>query len=169
MIAIRLEEPRDIPQIYIVNQLAFGQPGEANLVNALRDSNALTLSMVAESDGEIIGHIACSPVTIESESSNFDALGLGPMAVLPGRQRTGIGSQLMEASLKECEKSRYGLIVVLGHPDFYPRFGFTSASQHEITWEGEAPDEAFMVRELKKGALPKVRGIVKYRPEFSAV
>ena len=169
MINIRLEEPRDIPRIYRVNELAFGQTGEANLVDALRNSNALTLSMVAESDREIVGHIAFSPVTIESKSSNFDALGLGPMAVLPGRQRTGIGSRLMETSLKECEKSRYGLVVVLGHPAFYPRFGFAPASQHEIAWEGEAPDEAFMVRELKKGALSKVRGIVKYHPEFNAV
>ncbi len=169
MTGVRLEESRDIPRIYRVNELAFGQPGEANLVDALRNSNALTLSMVAESDGEIIGHIAFSPVTIESRSSIFDALGLGPMAVLPNRQRSGIGSQLMEAGLTECEKSRYGLAVVLGHPDFYPRFGFAPASQHKISWEGEAPDEAFMVRELKKGELSKVRGIVKYRPEFDAV
>ncbi len=169
MIKIRFEEPRDIPEIYRVNRLAFGRTGEADLVNSLRNSNALALSLVAENVGAIVGHIAFSPVTIESENPSFEALGLGPMAVLPNCQRTGIGSQLMKASLKECEKSRYGLVVVLGHPDYYPRFGFAPASQHEIIWEGKAPDEAFMVRELKKGELSKVRGIVKYRSEFNSV
>jgi len=108
-------------------------------------------------------------VTIDSENSNFEALGLGPMAVLPNCQRSGIGSKLIDSGLKECEKTRHELVFVLGHPDYYPRFGFIRASQHGIAWECEAPDEAFMVRELKKGALSKIHGIVRYRPEFNAL
>ena len=98
---------------------------------------------------------------IESEDLTVHGLGLGPMAVLPDRQRSGIGSQLVEAGLRECAKTSYGIVVILGHPAYYPRFGFTRASQHGISWEVEVPDEAFMVRELIEGKLSKVSGIVK--------
>ncbi len=94
---------------------------------------------------------------------------MGLIAVLPARQRSGIGSRLIEAGLKECEKTRYGLVVVLGHPAYYSRFGFTRAGRYGISWEGNAPEGAFMVRELKKGKLSQVSGIVKYCAEFNAL
>jgi putative acetyltransferase len=91
------------------------------------------------------------------------------MAVLPAYQRRGIGSQLVEAGLTACHPTLYGVVVVLGHPHYYPRFGFTPAKLHGIVWEHDAPDEAFMVKEIQEGALAQTRGVVKYRPEFATV
>ena len=97
------------------------------------------------------------------------ALGLGPMAVLPTRQRQGIGSPLVRTGLAACRDAGHGCVVVLGHPEYYPRFGFTRASRHGVTWEHPAPDEAFMLVELRDGALGGRGGIVRYQPEFGAV
>ena len=169
MITIRPEQPEDISGIHQVNTLAFGQLQEADLVDALRRADALTLSLVAVQDDRIIGHIAFSPVTITSDTTIVDAIGLAPMAVLPALQRHGIGSQLVEAGLGTCSETDYGVVIVLGHPNFYPRFGFTPAQPYGIVWEHDAPEEAFMVRELKKGALAQTQGVVRYRPEFDVV
>ena len=169
MITIRPEQPEDIPGIHQVNTLAFGQPQETDLVDALRRAGALTISLVAVQDDRIVGHIAFSPVTITSDTTIVDAIGLAPMAVLPELQRQGVGSQLVEAGLQACNETDYGVVVVLGHPDYYPRFGFTPSKPFGIVWEHDAPEEAFMVRELKEGELARMRGVVKYRPEFDAV
>lgn len=166
---IRPEEPDDQAAIHHVHRLAFGQPHEAALVDALRHNAALTVSLVAVQDGGIVGHIACSPVTITSATSTTDALGLGPMAVVPACQRQGIGSQLVEAGLAVCRTTDYGVVVVLGHPAYYPRFGFAPAKPYGIVWEHDAPDEAFMVKELQEGVLALTRGVVRYRPEFDYV
>jgi putative acetyltransferase len=91
------------------------------------------------------------------------------MAVLPGYQRQGLGSQLVEAGLTACHHTLYGVVVVLGHPHYYPRFGFVPAKPVGIVWEHDAPAEAFMVKEIKEGALAHIRGVVKYRPEFATV
>ena len=91
------------------------------------------------------------------------------MAVLPVYQRRGIGSQLVEAGLTACHNTHYGVVVVLGHPHYYPRFGFTPAKPLGIVWEHDAPDEAFMVKEIQEGALAQIRGVVKYHPEFATV
>jgi len=91
------------------------------------------------------------------------------MAVLPEFQRQGIGSQLAEAGLEACRKTGCGIVAVLGHPEYYPRFGFTPSKQYDIVWEHDAPEEAFMVRELKEGALAQTRGVVKYHAEFDHV
>jgi putative acetyltransferase len=166
---IRPEETEDQALIRHVNTLAFGRANEADLVDALWCHEALTISLVAVKDGHIVGHIAFSPVTITSETSTIDALGLGPMAVLPEFQRQGIGSQLVEAGLEACRKTDYGIVVVLGHPEYYPRFGFTPSKPHGIVWERDVPEEVFMVKELKEGMLAQTQGVVKYHPEFDHV
>lgn len=169
MLTIRHEQPEDIPAIHRVHSRAFGQPQEGDLVDALRYAGALTITLVAVKDGDIVGHIAFSPVTITSSISTIEAIGLAPMAVLPEDQRTGIGSRLVEAGLEACSDTDYGVVVVLGHPDYYPRCGFMPAKPHGIVWEHNAPEEAFMVRELKEGALAQTQGVVRFRPEFDAV
>ena len=169
MLIIRAETKEDIPAVRRVNELAFGQPDEATLVDALRAAARPHISLVAVEDGRVVGHIFFSPVTIEAvdEAVDFGStiLGLAPMAVLPEYQRRGIGSQLVREGLSECRRIGCEVVVVLGHPEYYPRFGFVPASQKGLRCEYPVPDEAFMVAELKPGALT-VRGLVKYGPEF---
>lgn len=169
MIRIRSELPEDVEAIYSLNQEAFEGIAEANLVNNLRTSNAMILSLVAIKNNEIVGHIAFSPVTIESDQATVNAVGLAPMAVSPEFQRSGIGSQLVEEGLNRIRTAEHDLVVVLGHPEYYPRFGFVPAKKYGIRWEQDAPEEAFMIKELREGALKEVRGTVKYRPEFNEV
>lgn len=169
MCTIRRESPSDIPAIRHIHTTAFGRPNEADLVDALRQNNALTISLVAVKDGHLVGHIALSPVTITSRTATMQALGLAPMAVLPSYQRQGIGSKLVKAGLTACHHTPYGVVVVLGHPHYYPRFGFVPAKPIGMVWEHDTPEEAFMVHELREGALTQTKGVVKYRPEFQAV
>jgi putative acetyltransferase len=145
MLTIRSETTADIDCIRNVNEQAFGQKEEAEIVDKLRDRGALTLSLVAIRENEIVGHIAFSPVWIESGKSGFEAVALAPMAVLPPCQRQGIGSQLVLVGLEECCRLGHEIIVVLGHPDYYPRFGFITSRSKGITCEFEVPEEAFMV------------------------
>ena len=166
---IRHEAPEDAAGIRHVNEQAFAQKDEADIIDALRSSNVLKLSLVAIEHDQIVGHIAFSPVTVESEDSSFQALGLGPMAVLPSHQSKGIGSQLAQESLDECEKAGHEIVFVVGHPEFYGRFGFSSSKPYGFRWEHDVPDDVFMVKELRKGALTGRSGIVKYRQEFSGV
>ncbi len=168
-IAIRPEEPDDHMAIRHVHTLAFGRANEADLVDALRRADALTISLVAAKDGDIIAHIAFSHVILTSSTAALAALGLAPMAVRPDRQRQGIGSQLVEAGLRICREAGYGLVVVLGHPDYYPRFGFVPAKPHGIVWEPHVPDDVFMVKELQAGMLTQTQGVVTYHPEFDRV
>ena len=169
MLTIRGETPEDYSAIHHINTVAFGRPNEADLVNALRQNNALTISLVAVQDGRLVGHVALSPVTITSSTATIEALGLAPMAVLPAYQRRGIGSHLVEAGLNACHQTPCGLVVVLGHPHYYPRFGFAPAKPMGIVWEHDAPEEAFMAQEIQEGVLAQTRGVVKYRPEFATV
>jgi len=166
MLTIRRETPEDIDSIHYVNEQAFGQKGEAELVEKLRNRAALTLSLVAVQKSELVGHIAFSPVVIESESSSFEAISLAPMAVLPEYQHQGIGSQLVQVGLKECYQLGHEVVVVVGHPDYYPRFGFVPAKPKGISCEFEVPNEAWMVLELREGALAGRKGTVKFQPEF---
>lgn len=167
MITIRLEAPGDFASIRYVNEQAFGQKEEAEIVEKLRDRAALTLSLVAVQGNEVVGHIAFSPAVVASQSSNFVATALASMAVLPAYQRQGIGGQLVRAGLEECRNSGHEIVVVLGHPTYYPRFGFVPASPKGINCEFEVPEEAFMVLELREGSLAGRGGVVKFRPEFS--
>jgi len=166
MVEIRPETPPDIDPIRRVNEQAFGQREEAAIVDKLRQRGVLTVSLVATRDNGVVGHIAFSPVEIKSEGSSFEAIALGPMAVLPTHQRQGIGSALVRAGLEECRRLDQDIVVVLGHSDYYPRFGFAPARARGIDCEFEVPDEAWMLLELKEGSLGGRRGTVKYRPEF---
>jgi putative acetyltransferase len=169
MYTIRAEKPEDHLAIHAVHTAAFGQPHEGDLVDALRRADALTIALIAVHDACIVGHIAFSPVTVMSSTSTIEALGLGPLAVLPEYQRQGIGTQLVRTGLAICRTTPYGIVVVLGHPGYYARCGFMTAKRYGITWEHDAPEEAFMVYECKTGALGQIQGVVKYRPEFDAV
>jgi putative acetyltransferase len=166
MVEIRYERPEDIAGIRRVNETAFGETAEADLVDKLREAGVLTVSLVALQDGEIVGHIAFSPAKIESNETSVEAIGLGPMAVVPEEQNKGIGSELVSAGLDECVKKGCKIAVVLGHPNYYPRFGFAVAKLFDIGCEYNIPSEAFMVKELQEGALTGVSGTAKYRPEF---
>ena len=166
MLTIRPETPQDIDSIRCINEQAFGQKEEAELIDKLRNRGVVTLSLVAVQAGQIVGHIVFSPVSVESEYSSFEAISLGPMAVLAEYQRKGIGSQLVRDGLEECSRLGHEIVVVLGHPDYYPRFGFVPGKPNGIYCEFEAPDEIWMVLELRKGALAGRSGTVKYQPEF---
>jgi len=166
LLIIRPETTKDKDAIRHVNEEAFGQKEEGELIEKLRKRGVLTLSLVAVQDNRIVGHIAFSPVVIESECSSFEAIALAPMAVLPTHQRKGIGSQMVRAGLRECQLLGYEIVVVLGHPDYYPRFGFVPARPKGIDCEFEVPAEAWMVLELREGALAGRQGTVRFQPEF---
>ena len=123
----------------------------------------------AEDNGRIVGHIFFSPVVIEAQQQNLFGAGLAPLAVWPERQNEGIGSMLVERGLIECRNAGHRFVVVLGHPEYYPRFGFVPASRFNIKSEYDVRDEAFMALELRKDALQNCAGIAKYQPEFSGV
>ena len=167
MITIRNEETEDYGAIRSVNEYAFGQSEEADIVDKLRISGASTRSLVAIVDAQVIGHIQFSPVGIEHSGGEIEGVGLGPMAVLPDFQRQGIGSALAEAGLHEMRERAFPFVVVLGHPEYYPRFGFQPASKYEIVcqWEG-VPEEAFMVLIFDKDVMQGVSGTARYREEF---
>ena len=169
MITIRAEQAGDVDAVRRVNELAFGRPEEAALVDALRRAADPHISLVAADGGRVVGHVFFSPVSIEPGDSSVAAMGLAPMAVLPEYQRRGVGSLLVREGLEECRRAGCVAVVVLGHPEYYPRFGFVPASRFGLRSEYPAPDEAFMALELAPGALAGRRGLVKYRPEFGEV
>lgn len=169
VIAVRKELPEDRAAVRRINELAFGQPEEADLVDALRGVALPQLSLVAVVDKEVVGHIFFSPVSIESGDSVWGALGLGPMAVLPELQNRGIGSELVRQGLAVCRLMGRDIVVVVGHPLFYPRFGFAPARAKGLDCEYGVADETFMVAELTPGALEGVSGMAKYRREFEGV
>jgi putative acetyltransferase len=170
-ITIRRERPEDRPSVHKVNSLAFsqafGHAGEADLVDALREEAHPYISLVALLGGRVVGHIFFSPVTIEDEDSRCTAMGLAPMAVLPEHQGRGIGSRLVRQGLEECRRDGHNIVVVLGHPDYYPRFGFEPAAPKGIRSEYDVTDDKFMVAELEPGALADRKGIVKYHAAFA--
>lgn len=166
---LREEETGDHAAIAALNEAAFGQPGEAALVDALRAHGGLTLSLVAIAEDELVGHIAFSPVTITGDGAVRRAIGLAPMAVAPAWQRRGVGTRLVCEGLERLRATGALAVVVLGHPNYYPRFGFAPASRFGLRWEHPAPDEAFMALELLPGALTGTAGVVRYRPEFEVV
>jgi putative acetyltransferase len=171
MIRIRPERPEDIASIDEINRLAFGGEEEAKLIKAIRGSDYFIpeLSLVAVEDDRIVGHILFSPVTIESSESSVTALALAPMAVVPECQNKGIGTDLVKHGLKVCKKLEYTIVIVVGHPEYYPRFGFSPAREYGLEAPFKVPDDVFMALELVPGALKNVRGMVKYNPAFDSV
>lgn len=163
---VRPEVSSDHDAVRRLNEAAFKQPDEAKLVDALRENVTPLISLVAELDDCLTGHILFSPVTVESDDTSWMALGLAPMAVAPDQQKQGIGSALIRAGLDACRALHEHVIFVLGYPEYYPRFGFVSASPLGLRCEYDVPDEVFMVIELEPGALAARTGLVKYAPAF---
>ncbi len=168
MITIRPETAEDYAAIHEVNALAFGREVESRLVEALRESpNFITeLSLVAVETGRVVGHILFSPMTIETKDGAVPALALAVLAVRPELQNQGVGSQLVREGLERCRSLGHRVVVVVGHPAYYPRFGFSSARARGLEAPFPVPDEAFLALELVPGALGGVAGTVKYPPAF---
>ncbi len=165
MIDIRDERPSDVAAIREVNRLAFAQDQEGRIVDVLRANGAATLSLVAVDDDVVVGHIMFSPLLV----GTTQGAGLAPMAVAPSHQRQGIGSRLVEAGVERLRALGCPFIVVIGHPEFYPRFGFQSAASYGLTCEWEVPAEAFMVKVLTAEVGNHLRGVAQYRGEFATV
>jgi putative acetyltransferase len=167
MIAIRAEQPEDIAAIRAVNQAAFGRPDEAAIVDVVRAACPDAVSLVAVDDDRIVGHIFLSPVTVSDGEQTTGGVGLGPLAVVPDRQRQGIGSMLVRAGVAALRRRDCPFIIVLGHPTYYPRFGFVPASRYGLScqWDG-VPDEAFMVLVLDRTATTGLSGTVRYHDAF---
>jgi putative acetyltransferase len=169
MINIRAERPEDIPGIYVVNERAFGRREEGDIVDRLRERDAGFLSLVAEEDGAVVGAILFTSAGLESEGWKIAGMLLGPLAVLPERQRQGIGSALTWRGLEILRQGGCPFVVLVGHPEYYPRFGFEHASAHGLAcpWNG-VPDEAWMVCILDGKAMAGASGTVRVRDEWGA-
>ena len=165
MIEIRPEQSGDHDAVRELNSAAFNQGPEASLVDRLRAVCDGYLAFVAVDAGVVVGHILFTPVTIAG--SPVVGMGLAPMAVLPSRQRAGIGLRLVRHGLEHLRQSGCPFVIVLGHPDYYPRFGFEAAGKHRLRcqWPG-VPDGAFMVMVFDRDRLPRSGGVAQYRPEF---
>ncbi len=166
---IRAEQPTDIKKIWRINASAFETEAEANLVDILRASGVSNISLVYEEDGELVGHIFFTPVELIGDASGLKLIGLAPMAVIPEMQNKGIGSLLVKAGIQRCLSDGYDAIVVLGHPDYYPRFGFVPSVNHGIKSEYDVPEEVFMVLELKENVLKGKQGTIRYHEAFGCV
>ena len=161
---IRLEEAADFDAVRTVVTRAFDHADEADLVDALRrDAHAL-LSLVAEVDGTIAGHILFSRMWVDTSAAKVPAVALAPVSVLPEFQRRGIGGALIHRGLEMLRDTEERIVFVLGHHDYYPRFGFSAEKAAHI--ESPFPREAFMAMELRAGALDGLRGRVVYSPPF---
>jgi putative acetyltransferase len=167
-IKIRNEKKDDYNDIRNINELAFNQKNEGKLVDDLRkksDFNHL-FSLVAETKGRIVGHILSYPIKIKNEKEEFIVLSLAPMAVHPDFQNKGIGSKLIKRGLEAAKKTGYNAVIVVGHSNYYPRFGFSPASKWNIKLPIECPDDVFLAIELKKDSLKNVSGLVEFPKEY---
>ena len=169
MPTVRREQPGDEAQIYNVNLRAFGRVAEPEVVDMLRKTCPEGVSLVAEEGGRIVGHILFTPAVIEGDGRSVIGAGLAPLAVVPEFQRQGVGSALVEAGLEEMKRAGQPFVVLVGHPNYYPRFGFVRASQYGIRSEyEEVPDEASMIIVFDEGKLQGITGVAHERPEFAA-
>jgi putative acetyltransferase len=163
---VRAELPADVTAVRELNRAAFEGPDEARIVDALRGAVTSLVSLVAEEDGAVVGHILFSPVTLAA-ASDLPVMGLAPMAVRPAYQRQGIGSALVRAGLQACREAGAVGVVVLGHAAYYPRFGFVPASRFGLGCEYDVPDDVFMALELAAGGLAGRSGTVRYHEAFA--
>jgi putative acetyltransferase len=161
---VRTERPEDSAAIRLVNEQAFNRPDEADLVDRLRDEGVVLASFVAEAGDEIVGHILFSRILIETADHSVAAVALAPVAVIPRLQRQGIGGDLIRHGLDWLRARDEQIVLVLGHPDYYPRFGFSAAKASRI--ESPFNPNAFMALELKPNALEGIRGKVRYPVAF---
>jgi putative acetyltransferase len=165
---IRSEKQKDREAVYDVNEKAFETSAEAKLVDMLSEQSQHVISLVCEHNLEIVGHIMFSPVIL-SGHSELKLMGLAPMSVVPQHQLKGFGSALVKTGLEQCRQLNYTGVVVLGHPRYYPRFGFSPASGFGIKSAYKVADEVFMAVELYAGALSGKSGTVSYHPVFNSV
>ena len=163
---IREERPEDIASVRRINLAAFGRPGEADLVDRLRSEARPIVSLVAENQGQVVGQILFTPVSI-AEAPSVQAMGLAPMAVAPELQRGGIGTALVRAGVARCKEMGAELVVVLGHPEFYPRFGFAPAARFGLKSEFPVPEEVFMALPLREDGELEFDGTVRYHAAFA--
>jgi putative acetyltransferase len=172
MPTIRVESPGDGPAIFKVHSEAFGRDDEARLVDALRRSPAYIpdLSLVALDEAHgLVGHILFTRIVIGDAERSHDALALAPLAVMPAAQKQGVGSALVRRGLDAAGRLGHRVVIVLGHPEYYPKFGFQPAAAFGVRAPFEVTPEAFMALALQPGALDEVRGEVRYPPEFAEV
>lgn len=165
-VVVREERPDDVLAVSTVHELAFGGLDEARIVDAVRRAGEASLSLVAVVDDRVVGHVLFSPVTVDGSPAP-SGLGLAPMAVHPEFQRRRIGTRLLRASLERCRAMSTCFVAVVGHPEYYRRFGFRRASGVGLRYEHPVPDEAFMVLEVEPGCLSRISGVVRYVPAFS--
>ena len=166
---IREEQPDDVEAIRVVNRQAFETHVEADLVDRLRETCAERLSLVALRSDAVVGHILFTPALAQAGERSIKGMGLAPMAVLPNYQRQGIGTALVRRGLDMVREAGYPFVIVLGHPSYYPRFGFERAAAYGLHCEYQGvPEEAFMIRVLQPAVAEQMSGEVTYRPEFAA-
>ncbi|HWS11539.1 MAG TPA: N-acetyltransferase [Rhodocyclaceae bacterium] len=165
---IRNEIPGDRVAVHALNAAAFETAAEAGLVDALREQARPLVSLVADDGGAVIGHILFSPVALPGHPG-LAIMGLAPMAVAAAHRGRGVGSALVREGLERCREIGCDAVVVLGHPAYYPRFGFVPAARFGIGCEYDAPAEAFMILELRPGALAGAGGTVRYHAAFAAL
>src|SRR4030042_11450 len=165
MAIIRREQPQDIADIREVNMRAFGQEQEASIVDKVRENCNSVLSLVAFTDGKVVGHILFSPAVIEGQHGRLVGTGLAPIAVLPEYQRKGIGTELVQTAIARIKHGGCPYIIVIGQPEYYARFGFEKAGRFGISSEWGVPDEAFMILMLDRKAKTGITGVARYREE----
>ena len=163
---IRTAHSKDAAGIRAVNVSAFGTTAEADLVDTLCERAAPIISLVADDEGAIVGHILFTPVTLDTDRE-LKVMGLAPMAVATSRQRQGIGASLVQAGLDECWQLGAAAVAVLGHAEYYPRFGFAPASNFGLMSQYDVPDDVFMIVEGRRGALAGKHGLLRYHPAFA--
>jgi putative acetyltransferase len=167
LVIVRAENAEDAEErsvIHSINEAAFGGQDEADLVDRLRTEGVVLISLVAAIQERIAGHTLFSRMSIETTLGSISAAALAPVAVLPEYQRRGIGGRLIHHGLNLLRARGEQIVIVVGHPYYYPRFGFSSRKGRSL--ESPFPQDAFMALELSPGALDGVRGRVRYPAAF---